>query len=138
MAKLILNDKANAFLTIIKVSIDGKVYSIPNKGQKIIEINEGEHSLRAYKSIFGKGPVKKINITEEVTEIDIKGNKEILKSLFVIIVAMWILIPLSVAVPVLLLPTVVILPIVMYVLGNRKGAYVMEIKNTGNIQDENL
>ena len=30
MAKLILNDKANAFLTIIKVSIDGKVYSIPN------------------------------------------------------------------------------------------------------------
>ena len=138
MAKLILNDKSEAFLTVIKVSVDGKVYSVENKGQKIIEINKGEHLLRAYKSILGKGPVKKINITDEVMEIDIKGNKEILKFLFIIIVAMWILIPLSLVIPILLLPTVIILPIIMYLKGQKTGTYILEIKETKTIGKENF
>ena len=134
MAKLILNDKVNTILTVIKVNLDGKIYSIPNKGQKIIEVEKGEHKLRAYKSIFGKGPIKKLNITEDVTEIDIKGNKEVFKSLFIVIAAIWIIIPLSIFVPVLLLPVVIILPIVMYVIGQKKGAYTLEINNNKNIQ----
>ena len=67
MAKLILNDKVNTILTVIKVNLDGKIYSIPNKGQKIIEVEKGEHKLRAYKSIFFFFSIKKLNITEDVT-----------------------------------------------------------------------
>ena len=129
MAKLILNDRTDAFLTVIKVSINGKEYPIPNKGQKIIEVNKGEHLIQVYNSIFGKGPIKRINVENEVLELDIKANKEILKTLFIIIAIMWVLILFSIIVPIFLVPIIIVFPIIMYVKANKMGAYILEIKN---------
>ena len=141
MPKLILNDKCKhsilTIFTVIKVSINNKVYLIPNKGQKIVEISKGEHSMRIYKNKLSREPEKKINISEEVTEIDIKENKELLLLLAIMMLAVWMIMSISVLIPFLIFPTVIIGPIITYIVFNKRGTYVFEIKKSIENVDKN-
>lgn len=155
MAKLILNDTVKRYGKIaiaktktIKVELDGKKIEIPPSCSLTLDTNLGEHTLRTYASILSKGPVKKINIGEEGAEIDIIFNsKEVIKTSIIagIIVAFGYYMCLYFLYKIFWESTKVLFYIyefgvlaIAYAILQKKGAFIIKIKNNSEKTDENL
>lgn len=153
MAKLILNDTVKRYGKItrtrtIKVELDGKKIEIPHSHSLTLDTNPGEHTLRTYASILSKGPEKKINIGEEGTEIDIISNsKEVIKTSIIagIIVAFGHYMFSYFLYKIFWESTKILFYIyevgvlaIAYTILQKKGAFIIKIKNNSEKTDENL